>query len=106
MLPPITQKYHDQSTDAYFQFAFYCEACGDAWHSEQYPFSLAKDPPKSAAEEKARAILWTTEHDAAYERANTEAIMHFSKCRCCGKRICDRCLSELDDMCTECAGKS
>lgn len=102
MLPPVTEKYEDRSTDAFFQFAFFCAECGAVWKSERYPFSLNDSPPKSMGEKKAHEIMWKAEHDAAYERANTGAIFHFNKCPSCGKAVCDRCFSEFEDVCIQC----
>lgn len=102
MLPSVTQKYDDHSADTSFQFSFYCDACGAVWQSEQYPFSLRDSPPVSPAERKAHEIMWKAEHDAAYERANTEAMLHFNKCKKCGKRVCDECFSEFEPICLKC----
>ena len=102
MLPPVTKKYDDHSTDVYFQFGFHCDECGALWTSEQYPFSLRDSPSASLGERRAHEILWKAEHDAAYERANTEALFHFSKCPRCGKRLCDKCFSEFGEMCLSC----
>lgn len=102
MLPSITKKIHDRSTYEYFKFIFYCDKCGSAWESENYPFSLASDEPITQAEKQARVIMWKAEHDAAYERANTEAIFHFNKCSECNARVCDECYAENNDMCNEC----
>ncbi len=103
MLPPLTRQYHDRSTDGYFAFTFFCDSCGAPWHSEEYPFSLRDDPPRSETEKTARELIWKAEHDAAYERANNEAIFHFNKCPRCAKRICDNCFSPFEDVCTDCA---
>lgn len=102
MLSSITRRYRDKSTIEYFQFEFYCDKCGDLWTSEQYPFSLANDKQKSNREQKVRDLIWVAEHNAAYERANTEAILHFNKCSVCGKRVCDKCFSEFGDTCADC----
>lgn len=102
MLPSVTRQYHDKSTQEYFQFAFYCDRCGSVWTSETYPFSLGKDKPKTVAEKEARNILWKTEHDFAYERANIDALFQFSKCSKCKRRVCDKCFSELGDTCIDC----
>lgn len=102
MLPAITKKYHDASTYDYFMFVFYCDICGEPWTSEKYPFSLANDKPRTIKEQKVRDIIWMSEHNSAYERANTEAILRFNKCTRCGKRVCDSCFSEIGDTCIDC----
>lgn len=102
MLPPVTKKCEDHSTDRYFCFAFYCDACGAIWESELYPFSMRNTPSQSEGEKNARIMLWKAEHDAAYERANLEAMLNFNKCRCCGRRVCDDCFSEFEAICQNC----
>lgn len=104
MLPPVTKRWDDRSTDRWFRFVFYCDRCGAAWESERYPFSLREAAPQSSAEESARMLLWRTEHDAAYERANTEALFHFNRCPVCGARVCDSCYLLTEDLCASCAG--
>ncbi len=103
MLPPITKRYDDCSTDQWFRFIFYCDKCGAKWASEQYPFSMRGAPYDNEETERARALLWRVEHDAAYERANTEALFRFNRCPACGERVCDGCYSEKLDLCVNCA---
>ncbi len=102
MLPSVTKKYYDCSTNEYFKFTFFCDTCGLQWQSERYPFSLNAMNPQTECEKTAHGIMWKVEHDAAYERANMEAIMHFNRCPECGKRVCDDCFSVFDDICIEC----
>lgn len=70
--------------------------------SEQYPFSLRGSATRDEGENIAHKILWKAEHDAAYERANTEALFHFNKCPKCGRRVCDKCFSEFESNCLKC----
>ena len=102
MLPPVTKKFHDKSTDRFFQFSFYCDECGLGWISECYQFSMRDAPCESEGEKKARDIIWKSDHDAAYERANNEAILNFNKCPKCGQRVCDNCFSEFEPICLTC----
>lgn len=102
MLPAVTKKYDDRSTDRFFQFVFHCDKCGEAWESERYPFSMRDATTKSKGEKNARVILWKAEHDAAYERANNEALLQFNKCPKCGLRVCDSCFSEFEVSCLSC----
>lgn len=103
MLPSITRKYKDHSTEAFFRFSFYCDECGSVWTSEKYPYSLRNSPPSGPGEKRARIMLWKAEHDAAYERSNTEAMFHFNRCPQCGKKVCDDCFSEFDSVCRNCS---
>lgn len=102
MLPPITKKYSDLSTDSDFSFSFFCDRCGETWTSQRYPFSLSHSAPGNSAEVRAHEIMWQSEHDAAYERANIEAILHFNKCPRCGDLVCDSCFRIFDDLCEGC----
>lgn len=103
MLASITKKYCDHSTDKDFAFSFFCDYCGDEWKSEVYAFSLCDSPAETEAEKRAHEILWKAEHDAAYERANNEAILHFNKCQSCGDRVCDNCFCIFEDVCLHCS---
>lgn len=104
MLPPVTKRYDDHSTDRWFRFAFHCDRCGAGWESERYPFSMGNASSDGEGQEKARMLLWKAEHDAAYERANTEALFHFNRCPACGRRVCDDCFSLSGDRCVSCSG--
>lgn len=102
MLPSITKRYTDHSTEDDFSFVFFCDCCDGRWASERYPFSMRDSPPGSEGEQQARVILWKAEHDAAYERANREAMLHFNKCPICGRRVCDGCFCEFEVSCLQC----
>ena len=105
MLPPITKRFADHSTDREFRFEFFCDKCGAVWKSDVYPFYLRDAPCGNEGESRAREILWKADHNAAYERANNEAAMNFNRCRKCGLRFCDDCFSEFELICTDCAKK-
>lgn len=105
MLPPITKKYVDLSTKDYFLFRFLCDCCGDFWESEKYPFSQCDKAPKNSDEQYVQELIWRSEHDAAYERANNEALFHFSKCSNCGRRLCDKCFDEGYFICKQCGAR-
>ncbi len=91
MLKPITNQFSDKSTDSYFQFAFYCDRCGKEWLSSRYEFENCFPQNLTECQQRARDIMWRTEHDAAYERANHEARLHFNRCEICTREICDDC---------------
>ena len=99
MLPAVTKKYEDHSTDRYFRFVFYCDECGMAWKSEHYPFSMRDASLENEGKKKARVLMWKAEHDAAYERANIEAVLNFNRCPQCGQRVCDDCFAEFEIVC-------
>ena len=102
MLPAVTKTYEDHSTDRHFCFVFHCDECGVIWESEIYPFSMRDTPSENEGEKNARALLWKAEHDASYERANTDAMLNFNKCHICGRRVCNDCFSEFEATCLAC----
>ncbi len=107
MLKTITKRVRDRSTDRFFKFSFYCDRCGKEWTSDPYYFENAFSSSPTEGEKRARDIMWRTDHDAAFERANLEARLRFDQCDACGRRVCDECfaMEEDDDLCVDCAGK-
>ncbi len=103
VLQRITKKCRDRSTERFFKFSFYCDACGKEWISESYHFEHAFPSEMSEGEKQAREIMWRTDHDAAFERANLEARLRLSRCSRCGRCVCDECFSLEEDLCTHCA---
>lgn len=98
MLEPITRKMTDESDGVGFRFTFYCDICGNAWHSIPYSSREARGGAGAKG-------AWKNERAAAYERANREALMHFNRCPACGRMVCDECFRILPerDVCKECA---
>jgi len=96
MLQAFTRNYNDNSTDAGFQFTFYCDICGKPWHSVPYLSGLTGENDPRARE---------SERVAAYERANREALNWFSRCPVCKRVVCDECFCILgeENMCVSCA---
>ena len=104
MLASITRQYKDLSTADEFLFAFYCDRCGREWKSDIYVFNMNEfEPP---VDKLVRSVLWNQQHAQAYERANCEAVMQFSRCPSCGSRICDDCLftrqQSIQSSCKDC----
>ena len=97
MLKTITKKITDRSTDRFFVFSFYCDRCGKEWSSEKYPFEHFFSEELTTEERKAKDIMWRVDHDAAFERANLEARLHFNFCESCEGVICDECLTILEE---------
>jgi hypothetical protein len=106
MLPPVTKEITDHSTDRSFEFIFHCDGCRKEWRSSLIQFSKnAEEYDKSTY-----ALIWQVEHDAAYERANNEAIRNFNRCPKCGRMVCNECFvldagSKGEDLCSECVPK-
>ena len=107
MLKTITKLFRDRSTDRFFQFSFYCDSCGKEWTSEEYPFVHGFSDKLTEDERRAKEILWRSDHDAAFERANLEARLRLNACKSCGSVVCDECfaMEEEDDLCVDCASR-
>ena len=105
MLKTITKNYRDRSTDGFFKFSFYCDRCGKEWTSEEYPFVHGFGEKLSENEKRAKEILWRSDHDAAFERANLEARLRFNVCKICMEAVCDECfaMEEDEEICINCA---
>ncbi len=105
MLKTVTKKVKDRSTDRFFKFSFYCVRCGKEWTSDPYYFENCFSDNLSESERRAKDIMWRTDHDAAFERANLEARLRFDQCNSCRRNVCDECfaMEEEDDLCVDCA---
>ena len=98
---PVTKRYTNISTENSFQFIFHCDRCGAGVKSERFFFNTEDfDPP---LRDQALAFLWTKWHDAAFERANSEAKFDFNLCVCCGRRVCEICFDSSEEtICGKC----
>ena len=107
MLAPVTKRIVDRSDRDGFLFSFFCDRCGKEWRSVLQPFTRMGFA--EVADEEVRSFLWNAEHNAAYERANVEALFQFSRCPTCGLLMCDECFhtsqGEITDICLDCLAK-
>jgi len=133
MLKSFTRNYQDNSTDAGFQFTFYCDICNDGYkssfvESETYKkdkflkgigrgastlgslfgaHNLGYNADRAAdilsERFEGRSPEWQKEHERAFERAQNEAQQHFHRCPSCNQYVCDSCWNEDEGLCTECA---
>lgn len=106
-LPALTKRFTDESTEQEFLFTFYCEHCGAGYQSPSIPFSGAATADGFQSFTVAQKLIWSAEHDDAYERANQRALSVFTPCASCGKQICEDCQDELADLvlCPDCRAK-
>lgn len=107
MLSPLTRRMEDHSTAACFSFSFYCDICGKEWRSGPVPFvGREKD---ASLDDKVTQLIWQSQHAAAYERANQEAIFWHNRCQICSKWVCQDCFcvreDEPSDVCVTCRDK-
>jgi len=101
---PITKRYTNVSTEEVFQFVFHCDRCAAPVKSEIYEFNA--DRFELPLHSPAYALLWTHQHDEAYERANNEARFDFNLCPVCSRRVCNKCFhttsDAVTDLCVDC----
>ena len=125
-----TRNYADNSTEAGFQFTFYCDNCNDGFKSSfvesstyqksQGILGLARGAGVLgsflggrahsagwAVERGANMIAdrfdgrspeWQREHEAAFVRAQEEAVRHFHRCHACHEYVCDVARARADAM--------
>jgi len=130
-LQPFTRNFQDNSTDAGFQFTFFCDLCSDGYKTQ---FIESKTHKKGGLLrglgravsiggsllgssvgyriEQGTDILserfqgmspeWHKEHETAFEAAQNEAKEHFSRCPNCRKYVCETDWNEQEGLCVEC----
>lgn len=108
MLKSVTKNYKDKSTMEKFEFVFHCDCCGIELSTTVYKYE-DKFPKKlfmSNSEKEARQIMYATEHEKAYERANNEVVKKLNKCSVCGEMVCDCCIvispEDGKEICKKC----
>ena len=114
----FTRNYRDLSTDAGFQFEFYCDRCGNGYQTEFQASMLGTatnvlDAANNLfggvlgkAANVARGVRsagWERAHDKAFAESVEEAKPHFHKCKRCGKWVDGDCWNTQRNFCKECA---
>ncbi len=132
-LKAFTSNYADNSTEAGFQFTFFCDICRDGYktgfiESKTHKkgnlikglgaaarlgaYALGKhsigygiDRGSSVITERFRGMSpeWHKEHEAAFEIAQNEAKGHFTRCPKCMKWVCETDWNEQEGLCVLCA---
>lgn len=133
MLKPFTRNYEDNSTDAGFQFTFYCDLCHDGYKTQFIESSTYKKAGlfrtlsrgiSVGADllgahnlgwnvERGADILterfegmspeWHREHEKAFELAQNEAKNHFYRCPRCKLWVCENDWNDEEGLCVECS---
>jgi len=127
---PFTRNFADNSTEAGFEFTFYCDVCNDGYktsfiQSKTYRkvgllrglgraasvgSSILGKSGGSQAESGTDIIAerfqgmspeWHKEHEEAFKLAQNEAMGHFHKCPKCAKWVDDTCWNDEDGLCTQ-----
>jgi len=108
----FSDNHQDLSTDAGFQFEFYCEHCHDAWRS---PFDRnavgTLEGALGAADSlfggifgqarnalgQVRGASWSKGRDTAFRAAVEQAKEHFHRCPRCSNHVCEKCWNDEDE---------
>jgi hypothetical protein len=127
---PFTRNFADNSTEAGFQFTFFCDVCSDGYktnfvESKTYKKAgLLRGLGRAAslgssvlgrsggyeAESGADIIAerfqgmspaWHKEHEEVFKLAQNEAMGHFHKCPKCQKYVDDTCWNDESGLCIE-----
>lgn len=132
-LQPFTDNFADNSTNAGFQFTFFCAVCKEGYKTS---FIEAKSTKKGKFLEMAGGLFgaaaqmagkynvgygiekvtdvitgrhegmspeWRKEYDVAFEQAQTEAKAHLHRCPKCTQWVCENCWNEQENLCVSCA---
>ncbi len=132
-LKPFTDNFADNSTEAGFQFTFFCKVCKEGYKTE---FIKSKSASKGQFLKKMGGLLgaaaqiagkynigygieratdviserhegmspeWRKEYDVAFEQSQIEAKAHFHRCPKCTEWVCENCWNEQDNLCVSCA---
>lgn len=130
-LKAFTRNYADNSTEAGFEFTFFCDLCNDGFKSAFIESkshkkagllsgigraayagaSLAGHGSVGWAASEGSSILsqkfegmspqWHKEHEAAFEQASNEAKQHFKRCPKCKKYVCENDWNEEEGLCVD-----
>ena len=97
---PLTKQATDYSSLSEFLFGFFCDCCGREWKS--HPLQFNSGGFTVIEHEEVRQMIWTKEHNVAFDRANLDAHLYFNQCINCGKRVCDACFDFEENKCKDC----
>ena len=130
-LQPFTKNFSDNSTEAGFQFTFFCDLCGDGYktgfvESRTYKkkglfnmlgqaagmlgqltgqsslgYQLERGAGAVSATFSGMSPEWHKEHEAAFDAAQNEAQGHFKRCPKCRKWVCESDWNEAEGLCAE-----
>ncbi|MCJ7631087.1 zinc ribbon domain-containing protein, partial [Candidatus Bathyarchaeota archaeon] len=127
---PFTKNYADNSTEAGFQFTFFCDHCQDGYktsfvEARSYKkasflrglgraasitssmigrgagYSVERGTDVIAERFQGMSPDWQKEHEEAFRLAQNEAMGHFHKCPKCMKWVDDTCWNDEDGLCIE-----
>ncbi len=127
----FTRNYEDNSTDAGYQFTFYCDLCKEGYKSRfiqsssykkkgwlrgiggiasaagqlsgHYNIGYGVDRGTDVLSERFQGQTpeWHKEHEKAFEAAQNEAKGHFHRCPKCKQWVCDSDWNEQEGLCVD-----
>lgn len=128
-LQPFTENFSDNSTEAGFQFTFFCDLCRDGYktgfrESGTYKkkglfrmlgnaasiigelaghsglgYNLERGADAVSARFTGMSPDWHKEHETAFELAQNEGKEHFHRCPRCRKYVCETDWNEQEGLC-------
>ena len=129
----FTDNFADNSTEAGFQFTFYCDICREGYKTRfiesktykkrkffkglgsiagavaqvtgKYNIGYGIERGTDVIGERFSGMSpeWHKEHETAFELTQNEAKEHFHRCPKCTRWVCDNCWNEQENLCVECA---
>ncbi|HHW26840.1 MAG TPA: zinc ribbon domain-containing protein [Firmicutes bacterium] len=132
-LKPFTDNYADNSTEAGFQFTFYCQICNEGYKTSfiesktykkgsllrnigratniatsllgghRFGYSVERGADLISERFHGMSPEWHKEHEQAFELAQNEAKAHFHRCPRCTRWVCDNDWNEQVGLCVGCA---
>jgi hypothetical protein len=130
-LQPFTRNFADNSTEAGFQFTFFCDICRDGYKTRfieskshkkggffrglgqavsigsslagRGDIGGALERGSDAISERFRGMPpeWHREHETAFATAQNEAQGHFKRCPKCRKWVCETDWNEQEGLCVD-----
>jgi len=130
-LQPFTDNFADNSTEAGFQFTFFCDLCREGYKTKfieskthkkagllrglsraiSIGTSLLEKSGTGYTIERGADILteryqgmspaWHKEHESAFELAQNEAKQYFHRCPKCKKWVCENDWNEQEGLCVD-----
>ncbi len=130
-LQAFSDNFADNSTEAGFQFTFFCDLCKEGYKTEfieskshkkagffrgfgkmaSIGVSLLGKSSEGYAIQRSTDVLtekfngmspkWHKEHESAFELAQNEAKSHFHRCPKCKKWVCENDWNEQEGLCVD-----